>query len=125
MNRYTTCAVPGCEDRKSSRHRFPNPVKDRERFNLWIEVLANPKLVQMDPTRVFDNFRVCHQHFTINDKSSNMFLKRTAIPSQNLPSKTGNNFEYYNYIRNNFQKYKKFGTLFYRYTFTCIIVHIL
>ena len=109
MSRYTPCSVPGCDDRKSSRHRFPNPTKDTERFYMWIQLIDNPKLGQMDPIRVYNNFRVCHQHFTIDDKSSNKLLKHTTVPSQNLPSKIGKYFEYSN---NYFATYIKFGNLF-------------
>ncbi|KAF5293015.1 hypothetical protein FQA39_LY13784 [Lamprigera yunnana] len=47
--------------------------------------LANSKLVKLQPLEVYRNYRVCHQHFTMDDKSSNMYLKRTAVPSQKLP----------------------------------------
>ena len=106
MGKTSPCAVPGCEDRKASRHRFPNPGKDIDRFQIWIQLISNEKLSEMDPMRVFNNFRVCHEHFTIDDKASNMYLQRTAIPSRNLPYETRTNFEYYNYIKIYCRKYK-------------------
>ncbi|KAK4876573.1 hypothetical protein RN001_009079 [Aquatica leii] len=85
MSSYVPCAVPGCDDRKSSRHRFPNPEKNKSRFDTWITLIANPKLVNLQPLEVYRNYRVCHQHFTMDDKSSIMYLKRTAVQSLKLP----------------------------------------
>ncbi|KAK4885410.1 hypothetical protein RN001_001681 [Aquatica leii] len=85
MSSYRPCAVPGCEDRKSTRHRFPNPEKDYTRYVEWIRVVSNSKLNNLDHKSVYKSYRVCHQHFTIDDKSTNMYLKRTAVPSQQLP----------------------------------------
>ncbi|KAF5306098.1 hypothetical protein FQA39_LY09076 [Lamprigera yunnana] len=85
MSSYVPCAVAGCDDRKSSRHRFPNPEKNKSRFDTWISLIANSKPVNLQPLEVYTNYRVCHQHFTMDDKSSNMYLKRTAVPSQKLP----------------------------------------
>ncbi|KAF5287856.1 hypothetical protein FQA39_LY15632 [Lamprigera yunnana] len=85
MSSYVPCAVAGCDDRKSSRHRFPNPEKNNNRFDTWISLIANLKLVNLQPLEVYRNYRVYHQHFTMDDKSSNMYLKRTAVPSQKLP----------------------------------------
>ena len=87
MGGYVPCSVPGCEDKRSFRHTFPHPVKDKARFDKWMEIVSNPKLFNMDPMRVHKNFCVCRQHFTNDDKSRNLLLKRTAVPSQNLPSK--------------------------------------
>ncbi|KAK4876576.1 hypothetical protein RN001_009082 [Aquatica leii] len=85
MSSYVPCAVPGCDDRKSSRDRFPNPEKNNSRFDTWITLIANPKLVNLQPLEVYRNYRVCHQHFTMDDKSSIMYLKRTAVQSLKLP----------------------------------------
>ena len=78
------CYVPGCYGTKSSRHRFPNPTKDVNRFNQWMKVVANEKLFNMDVMQVYNTYRVCGNHFTIHDKSTNLSLKQTAIPSQEL-----------------------------------------
>ncbi|KAF5304962.1 hypothetical protein FQA39_LY09436 [Lamprigera yunnana] len=75
MSSYVPCAVAGCDDKKSSRHRFPNPEKNKSRFDIWISLIANSKLVDLQPLEVYRNYRVCHQHFTMDDKSSNMYLK--------------------------------------------------
>ena len=83
------CVVPGCSDSHSTRHQFPNPDKDRKRFDVWLQLVQNPNLLELDPKQVFTNYSVCHQHFTANDKSLNMFLVWTAIPIHNLPPATG------------------------------------
>lgn len=82
---YVPCTVPNCVDRKSRRHRFPKPDKDKARFDDWIKLIANPKLFGMDPRRVYTNYRVCHKHFVSEDYSGNMYLKKTSRSSQNLP----------------------------------------
>lgn len=90
MAGYVSCCVPNCEDRHSTRHRFPNPNKDENRFAEWIRLVCNPKLFDMDPLRVYNNYRVCHKHFRVEDKLTNMYLKRTTVPFQNLPVQHGN-----------------------------------
>ena len=97
------CCMPGCEDRTSTRDRFPNPTKDAARFNIWIEVIGNPKLVEVDPMRIYRNVRVCLQHFTIKDTSSYMYLFRTARPSQWTTHRIqGPECDYYYYMNNYF-----------------------
>lgn len=87
MASYHPCAVIGCDDRTSTRHRFPNPEKDKPRFGRWIQLSGNEKLVDMEPKRVYQNYRICHTHFSSESKACNMFLKRTSLPSLHLPSK--------------------------------------
>lgn len=82
-----SCAVKGCEDKKGTRHRFPNPCKDRIRYNKWVELTGNAKLYDVEPMRVYENYRVCHSHFTDDSKSANMYIKRTSLPSLLLPGK--------------------------------------
>ncbi|KAF5286992.1 hypothetical protein FQA39_LY16106 [Lamprigera yunnana] len=62
-----------------------DPEKNKSRFDTWTSLIANSKLINLQPLEVYRNYRVCHQHFTMDDKSSNMYLKRTAVPSQKLP----------------------------------------
>lgn len=83
------CAVFCCEDKESPRHRFPNPDKDKDRYNAWVSLTYNLKLRDMDPKRVYANYRICHNHFSQSDMASNKFLKRTTVPSRNLPMITG------------------------------------
>lgn len=92
---YVSCAVPGCDDKNSSRHRFPNPEKDQHRFLEWIRLIKNEKLIKLsstDPGKVYRNHRICHSHFTKDDILSNIYLKRTVLPSQRLPPSEGNKY---------------------------------
>ncbi|XP_026669773.1 uncharacterized protein LOC113464407 [Ceratina calcarata] len=82
---YHSCCVPGCYDQTSTRHRFPNPTKAEIRFKEWVRLVGNEKLLQIDPGKIFRNYRVCHEHFRPEDKSTNNFLKKTTLPSRNLP----------------------------------------
>ncbi|KAF5281285.1 hypothetical protein FQA39_LY05171 [Lamprigera yunnana] len=84
MSSYVPCAMAGCDDRKLCRHRFRNPEKNKSRFDTWISLMANSKRVSLQPLEVYRNYRVC-QHFMMDNKSSNMYLKRTAVPPQKLP----------------------------------------
>lgn len=82
---YHGCAVPGCMDKLSPRHRFPNPVKDGARFLRWIELVGHPNLSNVDPQKVFNNYRVCHQHFSDDCIITNNKLLKTTLPSLHLP----------------------------------------
>lgn len=85
MSRYRKCSVKDCEDERSHRHLFPNPKKFPELFRKWIDICANDDLLKMDVETVYRAKRICHVHFTRNDISSNMFLKKGVIPSLQLP----------------------------------------
>ncbi|XP_071052895.1 uncharacterized protein [Onthophagus taurus] len=85
MSKYVGCAINGCLDIKSSRHRFPNPHKQPERFKKWIIVSGNAMLFELDPDKVYSNRRVCHVHFQESDITSNQFIARDSIPSLRLP----------------------------------------
>lgn len=85
---YRPCSVPECEDRFSSKHRFPNPAKNIERFLKWIELVSNPKLFEMDKKQVYDSYKVCHKHFAPDDIATNMFLKKESLPRFHLPVTT-------------------------------------
>lgn len=80
------CCVPGCMDRSARRHRFPNPTKDRLRFEKWIELIGNTKLVGLDPIKIFNNRRVCHVHFDESVHTTNMYNTKTSLTSLNLPT---------------------------------------
>ncbi|KAF5284933.1 hypothetical protein FQA39_LY16888 [Lamprigera yunnana] len=82
---YHACAVLDCKDIKSTRHRFPNPKEDGERFQKWVQLCCNPKLFTMESTRIYNSLRVCHIHFPINELTSNMYIKRTSVPSLYMP----------------------------------------
>jgi hypothetical protein len=86
MVRYRKCAVTGCKDKNSTRHRFPNPKKYQELFRKWVEACYNPALRKLDPANIYNSHRVCHIHFSPEYHASNMYLRKgLATPSLNLP----------------------------------------
>lgn len=85
---YKPCCVLGCGDKVSSRHRFPNPEKEPARFSAWIDALATPKLWHINRMQLYNNFRVCRQHFSNEDLATNNRLQKIAVPSKNLPRGT-------------------------------------
>lgn len=85
------CAVSGCFDKTSPKHLFPHPNKERILFDTWVNQTGNNALCILDPMVVYKNYRVCHQHFTVEDITRNMYRKKTAVPSLHLSKQdTGN-----------------------------------
>lgn len=80
------CSVAGCRDRESTRHCFPNPNRNKELFQKWLEACGNEMLLKMTPEQLHRTRRVCHLHFRVEDRSTNMYLKKDAYPVLNLPS---------------------------------------
>lgn len=71
--------MEGCDDQDSPRHRFPVPHKDWERFKIWIKATGNASLNTLDPDLVYRSHRICDQHFTLEYRSSNKFLRPNAV----------------------------------------------
>lgn len=84
MAKTRICAVKGCDDRTSPRHRFPHPEKYGKRFQEWVRICNNPVLAKEDPLFIYRSYRVCHIHFRKEDIASNMLLNKTAVPNQHL-----------------------------------------
>ncbi|KAL1516307.1 hypothetical protein ABEB36_000226 [Hypothenemus hampei] len=82
------CQVLDCEDTNSTRHRFPNPIKNWNLYQIWIKTTGNTKLLEIEPEKVYKNLRNCHRHFKNEDKSTNMYLKPNTCPSLFLPKTT-------------------------------------
>lgn len=80
------CAVPSCNDKFSTRHRFPNPGNSMQRYQEWLRLCGNSALAALDPELVYRSYRVCHIHFKKDDMASNMYLQKTAVPSLHLPT---------------------------------------
>ncbi|KAK4882413.1 hypothetical protein RN001_005732 [Aquatica leii] len=85
---YRHCAILGCKDKTSTRHRFPNPKKDKNRYDECIRICGNAKLVTLNPATVYLSQRVCHIHFQKSDYASNMYIKRTSLPTLHIPNNT-------------------------------------
>ena len=88
------CSVHTCYNTTGTRHRFPNPKKDRARFDMWIQRCGNSRLVQIDPLKVYNQHTVCNLHFNANDFFSNNKLQSTAVPVLHIPSGKVKNFKY-------------------------------
>lgn len=81
----TSCAVPNCNDTQSPRQYFPHPQKDKKRYQDWIQLVSNSKLEYMDPLEVYQNYRVCTQHFHFKYILSNYKLSNDALPKIRMP----------------------------------------
>lgn len=76
------CCVPGCNNNYKSRigfHSFPKDVLTRKK---WV---AKTKCFRAGYKSSFE--KVCKDHFQSDDftSSEKRFLKKTAVPSVNLP----------------------------------------
>lgn len=76
-----SCVIVGCIDKYSKRHRFPNPAKERKRFEIWLDILKNPALKMEDCCKIYNNRKICHVHFLPSDFQANQVLRKTAVPS--------------------------------------------
>uniref|UniRef100_A0A0A9X8C3 THAP domain-containing protein 3 n=1 Tax=Lygus hesperus TaxID=30085 RepID=A0A0A9X8C3_LYGHE len=78
------CVVPGCEDRRSPRHRFP--VFDQELYEEWLKRVGNVELLNLDPKYVGSNKRICSVHFSSHCRVPNSTkLKNRSLPTLQLP----------------------------------------
>lgn len=82
-----SCSIKGCEDKRLTRHSFPNPKKYPDIFRYWVTLCDNENLNNLTADEIYRSRKVCHQHFTQADIRSNVLLKRFAIPSKLLPRK--------------------------------------
>ncbi|GJQ73158.1 hypothetical protein Trydic_g1784 [Trypoxylus dichotomus] len=83
---FVKCAVHGCGNKSSPRHRFPNPRIRPASFRAWVAACANEVVPQNNPQLVHKTHSVCHVHFRYGDRASNSFLKKNAVPSLFLPA---------------------------------------
>ena len=65
-------------------HRFP---KDEGILKEWIRCCGREDLDQIDMEQLQQNYYICSDHFIAKDyKGKNrVYLRATAVPSQNLP----------------------------------------
>lgn len=64
-----------------TRHRFPNPKQDLDRYYKWIDILGLENLRYLRPAYVYENKHICFAHFEPRFKSAgNPRLHRNAIP---------------------------------------------
>ncbi|GJQ87985.1 hypothetical protein Trydic_g12912 [Trypoxylus dichotomus] len=84
---FAKCAVHGCSNKRSPRHRFPNPSIRPASFRAWVAACAN-EVTQKNPQLLHKNHRVCHVQFYGEDRASKSYLKKNAVPSLFLPVPT-------------------------------------
>lgn len=87
------CCVPGCNNNHNSGvgfHSFPKDVLARKKW------MAKTKCFRAEFKSSFE--KVCRNHFRYDDFTSRQkkYLKKTAVPSVNLP-KTINTISEHNY----------------------------
>ncbi|KAJ8976852.1 hypothetical protein NQ317_012976 [Molorchus minor] len=86
--RRKTCAVPGCDDQVSSRHRFP--INDDNTFKIWKAQVNHPRFEHLTAREIYNNYFVCHRHFgpdtfVIGTKRG---LKVGSVPTLYLPNRS-------------------------------------
>ncbi|XP_072398747.1 uncharacterized protein [Diabrotica undecimpunctata] len=80
------CCVKTCWKSPESKHRFPNPRKQKNLFDKWVSVIGNPELLEKTPEKIYANNRVCSYHFAQCDFTLNHKLKQNVFPTVNLPA---------------------------------------
>lgn len=85
MVRYASCSVRNCENKDISRHRFPDPRKSMDQSKLWLIACNNPDLENMTSETIYKRRKICHIHFAQKDRSTNLLLKKDAVPTLHLP----------------------------------------
>ncbi|XP_063831846.1 uncharacterized protein LOC135081058 isoform X2 [Ostrinia nubilalis] len=86
------CCVPGCSFDSESSHRtslhlFPNPAKDRERFNQWVFSIGGD-IIGLDNEDIYKHRSVCHSHFEQKFCCRFNRLSILAVPTLNMPGHT-------------------------------------
>lgn len=75
------CSVKNCSFKNGSKHRFPNPQKDLNRFDVWVSFCGNNELESTTQDKIYSNCRICSGHFLPKDFGRNNVLLKTAVPS--------------------------------------------
>ena len=84
------CSVAGCNSVKIygikdvlKFHKFPKNV---EYGKEWMKRCCRNELWEKEYTILNSNYRICSLHFKLSDYAGEKFLKKDAVPSQNLPN---------------------------------------
>lgn len=82
------CSVPECDDKYSSRFRFP---KDAEKMKQWLMKVRNPLLNSLSFENVYNKYRVCSRHFLqefiVGDPTARRGITWNAVPLLYLPER--------------------------------------
>lgn len=69
---------------KDVLHKFPNPAKNKDRFNTWVYSVGG-EILGLSNDHIFKYRRVCHQHFEEKYWCRNNLLSNIAVPTTNMP----------------------------------------
>lgn len=65
-------------------HGFPNPEKDKLRFNTWLHSIGGD-ILKLENAHIFKYRRVCHIHFEDKYLCRNDRISNIAVPTLHLP----------------------------------------
>ncbi|KAJ0171074.1 hypothetical protein K1T71_013273 [Dendrolimus kikuchii] len=86
------CCVPECLESGRSHHvlhGFPNPLKEPDRFSLWLKTVGGDNLnVPVD--HIYKYRRVCHSHFERKYCCRYNKICNIAHPTLNMPEAPSN-----------------------------------
>ncbi|KAJ8704243.1 hypothetical protein PYW08_012967 [Mythimna loreyi] len=74
----------GCEE-GGPLHHFPKPERNRERFDIWKEVLDDAIKIKGD-AYIYNQLRLCNKHFENYYISPSKCLTRNAVPTLYITS---------------------------------------
>uniref|UniRef100_A0A2A4JY71 THAP-type domain-containing protein n=2 Tax=Heliothis virescens TaxID=7102 RepID=A0A2A4JY71_HELVI len=80
------CCVPGCKtgaEMHAVLHKFPNPEKDRERFNSWLYAIGGD-ILGLPNEHIYKFRRVCNLHFEDRYMCRNNRISNIAVPRLHL-----------------------------------------
>ena len=66
-------------------HHFPKPDRDKERFDVWKEVLDDAIKIKGD-AYIYNQLRLCNKHFENYYISPSKCLTRNAVPTLYITS---------------------------------------
>lgn len=65
-------------------HGFPNPERDRQRFNAWLYAIGGD-ILGLENEHIFKYRRVCRSHFEDKYLCRNNKISNIAVPTMNMP----------------------------------------
>lgn len=70
---------------------FPDPVKEKELYDMWLKITGSPVLLAMTPEVLRQTYVVCNEHFdedSLLDVETK--LAANAVPTKKIPGKNLN-----------------------------------
>lgn len=56
-------SCPNNYGRFHGKGKFPDPVEDPARFDMWVKLVANPMLKGLPSDEIYEKYMVCLRHF--------------------------------------------------------------